>query len=117
MSKKLFVGGLAWATDDAALADAFGQYGSLVEAKVVKDRDTGRSRGFGFVTYEDEGSAASALEAMNGQTLDGRTLRVDLAQEQGQGGGGGRRERSGGGGGYGRSEGGQRRGGGDRQQW
>jgi cold-inducible RNA-binding protein len=109
MSKKLFVGGLAWATDDASLADVFGRFGELVEAKVITDRDTGRSRGFGFVTYADDDSAQKALEAMNGQQLDGRTLRVDMASEQGP-------RRTGGGGGGG---GGDRRGGGgrDRDRW
>jgi len=82
MSKKLFVGGLAWATDDASLASAFNAYGEIVEARVVTDRDTGRSRGFGFVTFENEASAAEAMQAMNGRDLDGRTLRVDLATEQ-----------------------------------
>jgi cold-inducible RNA-binding protein len=95
-SSKVFVGGLAWATDDATLADVFGRYGELVEAKVIMDRDTGRSRGFGFVTYTDEKAAQEAVQGMNGQQLDGRTLRVDIAQEQAP-----RRERSGGGGGYG----------------
>ena len=103
MSKKLFVGGLAWATDDAGLAEAFRQFGEIAEAKVITDRDTGRSRGFGFVTFEDEGAAQQALEGMNGRELDGRTLRVDLATEQAP-----RRERSGGGGGYGDRRGGGR---------
>jgi cold-inducible RNA-binding protein len=106
MSKKLFVGGLAWETDDASLADAFSRYGNLTDAKVITDRDTGRSRGFGFVTFEDEESAQSALEGMNGQNLDGRTLRVDLATEQAP-----RRDRGGNGGGYGGGGGGGGRGG------
>jgi cold-inducible RNA-binding protein len=83
MPNKLFVGGLAWKTDDAGLAAAFGTYGAVVEAKVVTDRETGRSRGFGFVTFGDEEAADKALTAMNGQTLDGRTLRVDVAANQG----------------------------------
>jgi RNA recognition motif-containing protein len=97
MAKKLFVGGLAWATDDQGLADAFSQFGAIVEAKVVTDRDTGRSRGFGFVTFEDEAAAQAALDGMNGRDLDGRTLRVDMASDQsprrrGPGGNGGRGE-------------------------
>ena len=108
MAKKLFVGGLAWATDDAGLAAAFRQFGEVVEAKVITDRDTGRSRGFGFVTFEDEAAASQAQEGMNGKELDGRTLRVDLATEQAP-----RRERSGGGG-YNRGGGGGR--GGDRDR-
>ena len=81
MSNKLFVGGLPWATDSQALAEAFEEYGEVVEAKVITDRDTGRSRGFGFVTFSNPDEAQKALE-MNGRELDGRTIRVDLAQER-----------------------------------
>ena len=102
MSNKLFVGGLAWATDDNSLRNAFEEYGEVTEAKVILDRETGRSRGFGFVTFADSSSATSAVEGMNNQELDGRTIRVDVAQERSRGprggGGGGHR---GGGGGYG----------------
>jgi len=104
MSKKLFVGGLAWATDGEALKSAFSQYGEVTEATVITDRDTGRSRGFGFVTFNDAESAKAAL-ALNGTDLDGRTIRVDLASEKregGGGGGGGSRFGGGGGGGAGR---------------
>jgi RNA recognition motif-containing protein len=113
MSNKLFVGGLAWETDDTSLANAFSSYGEVVEAKVITDRETGRSRGFGFVTFQDEAAASSAMQGMNGRELDGRALRVDLATEQAprrneySGGGGGGRGRSGGGGG----------GGGRRERW
>ena len=72
MSRKLFVGGLAWATTDDGLRAAFEPFGALVEAKVICDRQTGRSRGFGFVTYEDEASAEAARAQLNGATLDGR---------------------------------------------
>ena len=91
MGSKLFVGGLSWDTDDAALNEAFSSFGEIVEAKVVTDRDTGRSRGFGFVSYTDETSATNALNQMNGQMLDGRNLKVDMATEKsgGRGGGGG----------------------------
>ena len=107
MSNKLFCGGLAWATTSDTLRDAFEQFGDIVEAKVVTDRDTGRSRGFGFVTFNDEGSANKAREEMDGAQLDGRTIRVDSAQDRaggggGGGGGGGRRGGGGGGGGGGR---------------
>ncbi len=98
MSKKLFVGGLSWDTDDSGLRTAFEEHGPVVEAKVITDRETGRSRGFGFVTYQHGEDAQSALEAMNGVELDGRTLRVDTANERPRGGGGG----GGGGGGRGR---------------
>jgi cold-inducible RNA-binding protein len=101
MSNKLFVGGLAWATDDAKLREAFASFGEITEVKVVSDRDTGRSRGFGFVTYASEADAQKAL-AMDGKELDGRTIRVDLARENrgGGGGGGGRRGGGGRGGGW-----------------
>ena len=82
MSNKLFVGGLAWATDDAGLRSAFEEFGEVTDAKVILDRDTGRSRGFGFVTFSDSASANTAAEGMNGASLDGRSLRVDLAQDR-----------------------------------
>ncbi|MFH1811865.1 MAG: RNA-binding protein [Pseudomonadota bacterium] len=79
MSKKLYVGGLAWATNDSGLRQAFEQFGEVSEAVVVMDRETGRSRGFGFVTYNDDGSANEAMEQMNGTALDGRTIKVNEA--------------------------------------
>ena len=94
MSNKLFIGGLSWDTTDASLAQAFEGFGNVVEAKVITDRETGRSRGFGFVTFDNESSATDAIAAMDGQMIDGRTVKVNVAQERG--GGGGRR---GGGGG------------------
>ncbi|MFN7955050.1 MAG: RNA-binding protein [bacterium] len=99
MPKKLFVGGLAWGTDDAGLRQAFEAYGSVTEAKVVMDRDTGRSKGFGFVSYTEDAAAEEAKRAMNGAELGGRTIRVDFAIDRrgGERGGGG----GGGGGGYG----------------
>jgi RNA recognition motif-containing protein len=108
MSNKLFVGGLAWATTDQGLKAAFEAFGEVVDAKVITDRETGRSRGFGFVTFADADSARQALDQMNGQELDGRNLRVDEAQERRGGGGGGGRggDRRGGGRGPGRSGGG-----------
>ncbi len=106
MSKKLFVGGLSWGTDDHGLHEAFAPHGEITEAKVINDRDTGRSRGFGFVTFADAASADAAIEAMNGTDLDGRSLRVNEAQQRGGprrdgGGGGGRGGYGGGGGGRG----------------
>lgn len=106
MSKKLFVGGLSWNTDDRGLLAAFERFGEVIEATVITDRETGRSRGFGFVTLADERAAAEAMEQMNGAVLDGRTLNVNEAQDRGRGGGGG-----GGGGGRGG------RGGGGRDRW
>ncbi len=85
---KLFVGGLAWATDDVSLRAAFQSFGNLVDAVVIKDRETGRSRGFGFVSFSDRTSGAAALQAMNGAVVDGRNIRVDEAVERERGGGG-----------------------------
>lgn len=102
MSKKLFVGGLSWGTTDDALREAFSRFGSIDDAVVIKDRDTGRSRGFGFVTFSADDAAQAAMDEMNGATLDGRSLRVDFATERSRGGGGG------GGGGRGGGRGGNR---------
>ena len=101
MSKKLFVGSLSWDTNDEGLRNAFSAHGEISEAVVISDRDTGRSRGFGFVTFEDDDAADKAVAALNGTELDGRTIRVDVAQAKqrsGGGGGGGGRD-----GGYGGS--------------
>jgi RNA recognition motif-containing protein len=86
---RLFVGGLSWDTSDDGLRAAFEEFGGVVEAKVITDRDTGRSRGFGFVTMENRDAAEKAKEAMDGATLDGRSIRVDEAHERSRGGGGG----------------------------
>jgi RNA recognition motif-containing protein len=104
MSKKLFVGGLSWDTTDLSLRTAFEQFGGVTEAKVIMDRDTGRSRGFGFVTFADDGAAETAVAEMDGQDLDGRRIRVNEAHDRpnsrggGGGGGGDRGDRRGGGG-------------------
>ena len=103
MGTKVFVGGLAWATTSESLKAAFDACGSIVEAKVVTDRDTGRSRGFGFVTFVDDAGCRKAIETMNGQTLDGRQIRVNEAENKPRSGGGGGGF---GGGGGGRSGGG-----------
>ncbi|XP_076925942.1 glycine-rich RNA-binding protein GRP1A-like isoform X2 [Bidens hawaiensis] len=94
---RCFVGGLAWATSDRSLEDAFSKYGEIIDSKIVNDRETGRSRGFGFVTFKDEQSLKDAIEGMNGQSLDGRNITVNEAQSRN--GGGGRREGGYGGGG------------------
>lgn len=111
---KLFVGGLAWHTDDEALRTKFEEFGTVEEAIVVKDRDTGRSRGFGFVRYGSDQHADSAIASMNNVEFDGRTIRVDKASERGSGGGGGGSFGGGGGtrGGYNGSRGGGGYGGG-----
>ncbi len=97
MGKKLFVGGLAWGTSDQSLREAFEAHGEVTEAKVIMDRDTGRSRGFGFVSYTSDQDAESAIQALDGSMLDGRTIRVNEARDRRGGGDGG----GGGGGGYG----------------
>jgi len=89
MGKKLFVGGLSWDTADDGLRQAFEQFGEIVEAKVITDRESGRSRGFGFVTFTTDESAASAISAMNGAQLDGRAIKVNEAEDKGPRGGGG----------------------------
>lgn len=90
-SNKLFVGGLSWGTDDESLRQAFAPFGDVEEAKVITDRDSGRSRGFGFVTFGDGDDAQTAIDKMNGTEVDGRTLNVNVAQDKrSRGGGGGR---------------------------
>jgi cold-inducible RNA-binding protein len=114
MGKKLFVGGLSWGTTDDGLHQAFERFGEIVEAKVVTDRETGRSRGFGFVSFTADEMAAAAAAEMNGTMLDGRTIRVNEAENQAPKRGGfrgGSRGGGGGGGGY-RGGGGHRGGGG-----
>ncbi|EOD47197.1 RNA recognition domain-containing protein [Neofusicoccum parvum] len=86
---KLFIGGLAWHTDDATLRQKFEEFGQVEEAVVVKDRDTGRSRGFGFVRFTQESDAEAAIQSMNNVEFDGRTIRVDKASDRSGGGGGG----------------------------
>ena len=76
MKAKLFVGGLAWATDEARLSEAFEKFGPISEARVIVDRETGRSRGFGFVTFDDSSDAANAISEMDGSELDGRRIKV-----------------------------------------
>jgi cold-inducible RNA-binding protein len=116
MSSKLFVGGLAWATRDETLKAHFETCGEVTDAKVIMERDTGRSRGFGFVTFENAEDASKAQAELNGSDLDGRSIRVDSATERpprsGGGGGGGGGRRGGGGGGYGGGGGGGYGGGG-----
>ena len=92
MAKRLFVGGLSWGTTSESLRDAFAEFGDVADAVVINDRETGRSRGFGFVTYNEDEAAKAALAAMDGKELDGRSIRVNEAHDrQGGGGGGGRR--------------------------
>ncbi|KAM9329041.1 cold-inducible RNA-binding protein [Gastrophryne carolinensis] len=76
---KLFVGGLSFDTDENSLEQVFCKYGQISEVVVVKDRETKRSRGFGFVTFESPDDAKDAMQAMNGKSVDGRQIRVDQA--------------------------------------
>ncbi len=101
MANKVFVGGLAWATDDEGLRAAFEQYGEITEAVVIKDRDTGRSRGFGFVSFTSSEAKDAAIAGMDGKDLDGRNLRVNEAADRPPRRGGGGGFRGGGGGGRG----------------
>lgn len=110
MSTKLFVGNLSFKTTENDLQEAFAAHGSVVEANLMMDRMTGRSRGFAFVTYSTPEEAQKAIDAMHGAQLDGRALTVNIARPReerppgggrdrgprrdfGGGGGGGRRER------------------------
>lgn len=99
MAKTLYVGNLNFRTEEEGLRAAFAEYGNVTDARIVMDRDTGRSRGFGFVEMDDDAAAESAIEGMNGSDLDGRPLRVNEAQPRGD-------RRNGGGGGGGRGRGG-----------
>ena len=113
MGTKIYVGNLPWRATDAQLSELFGQHGDVTDAKIVTDRETGRSRGFGFVTMGNNEAAQAAIRALNGFSVEGRSLVVNEAREQsgGGGGGGGGPRRGGfggggGGGGYGRGGGG-----------
>lgn len=89
----IYVGNLSYSTTDESLRGAFEQFGQVDSAKVITDRETGRSRGFGFVEMSDDGAAREAIEQMNGADLEGRNLRVNEArprEDRGGGGGGGR---------------------------
>jgi len=98
----IYVGNLSYGVDDAALQTMFGEFGEVTSAQVVMDRETGRSRGFGFVEMPDKTEAEAAMKALNGKDIDGRALTVNEARpkaDRGTRGGGGGGGRSGGGGG------------------
>ena len=103
MGNKLYVGNLPYQVRDSDLEQAFGQFGQVTSAKVMMERETGRSKGFGFVEMSSPAEAQAAIRGLNGQSLDGRAIVVNEARpkEAGAGGGGGGGGRSGGGGGYG----------------
>lgn len=96
MGKRLYVGNLSYGTTEADLRDLFGQSGTVTETKVVMDRETGRPRGFAFVEMSSDAEASQAIAQLNGRDLDGRTLKVNEAQERSGAGGGGGGSRSGG---------------------
>ncbi|CAN9502876.1 unnamed protein product [Ophioblennius macclurei] len=81
---KLFIGGLSFETNEEGLAAAFGKYGTIDKVDVIRDKETGKSRGFGFVKFDNGEDAKDAMEAMNGKTLDGRAIRVDEAGKSGR---------------------------------
>ena len=105
MGNKLYVGNLAYSVRDDSLQQAFAEFGTVTSAKVMMDRDTGRSKGFGFVEMGSDAEAQAAINGMNGQPLEGRAIVVNEARPReerpgGFGGGGGGRGGYGGGGGY-----------------
>ncbi len=117
MSTKLFVGNLSFDTTENDLHDAFAAHGTVIEANLMMDRMSGRPRGFGFVTMGSADEAQKAIDALNGASIGGRNLTVNIARPReerpgGGGGGGGRREYGGGGGGGGGGRGGGGGGGG-----
>ncbi len=106
MSNKLFVGNLSFNTTETQLRDTFSEFGAVSEINLMMDRETGRPRGFGFVTMSNAEEAQAAIAGLGGRSVDGRELTVNIAKPReersgGGGGGGGRREYSGGGGGGG----------------
>jgi len=116
MGKKLYVGNLSYNVDSSELEQLFSQHGQVVSAQIINDRDTGRSKGFGFVEMANDDEADAAVTALNGQQHNGRALTVNEArprEDRGGGGGGGRGYGGGGGGGgYGGGGGGRSGGGG-----
>jgi RNA recognition motif-containing protein len=107
MGNKLYVGNLTYAMRDDDLQQRFAEFGTVSSAKVMMDRDTGRSKGFGFVEMGSDSEAQAAIRGLNGQSVDGRALVVNEARPREErpggfgGGGGGGARRGGGGGGYG----------------
>lgn len=111
MGTRLYVGNLSYQTDSSALQELFSQHGTVVSAQVISDRDTGRSKGFGFVEMGSDDEAQNAINALNGQPFDGRNITVNEARPREERGGGGGGGGGGGRGGYGGGGGGGGRGG------
>jgi RNA recognition motif-containing protein len=109
MAKNIYVGNLAWAVSNEDLLELFGQYGKVLQAQVISDRETGRSRGFGFVEMENDQEAENAIQALNGAMHNNRPLTVNVAKPREDR---GPRSGGGGGGGYGGPRPGGPRGGG-----
>nr|WP_297162107.1 RNA-binding protein [uncultured Dysgonomonas sp.] len=95
----IFIAGLSYSITDADLNDLFGEYGEIASAKVIMDRETGRSKGYGFVEMNDEASGQKAIDELNGAEYDGRTISVSVARPRAEGGAGPRRSSGGFGGG------------------
>lgn len=83
MGKKIYVGNLTFSVDDPSLGEHFGQFGTVNSAKVIMDRDTGRSKGFGFVEMSTDEEAKEAISKLDGTEFEGRTIRVNEAKDQG----------------------------------
>ncbi len=84
-NKKLFIGGLSWGLEWQEVKDIFKEYGEVIFVKVIKDRETGKSKGFGFVEFEKVEDAVKAKEALDGAEVEGRTIKVDYAVEKQEG--------------------------------
>jgi RNA recognition motif-containing protein len=112
MAQKLYVGNLAFSMTSEELGGLFGEHGKVVSAKVITERETGRSRGFGFVEYDTPTAGEAAIRELNGKNVGGRPLVVREAEDRREGGGGGGGPRGGGGGGFGGPRGGGGGGGG-----
>ena len=82
MGNKLYIGGLSWDTKENDLREAFSQFGELTEVAIAEDRHSGKSRGFGFITFANEEDSRKAMDEMNETSLDGRTIKVDVATER-----------------------------------
>ena len=110
MAKKIYVGNLPWSTTSASLETLFSPHGAVSSAEVISDRETGRSRGFGFVEMESDDACQQAIQALNGTEVDGRAITVNEARERAP-------RQGGGGGGYGGGRGGRGGGGGGTRIW
>jgi RNA recognition motif-containing protein len=82
MSKKIYVGNLSFNTGETELSALFASYGEIISAKLIEDRETGRSKGFGFIEMANENEALSAISGLNGKEVDGRTIKVNEAQDR-----------------------------------